>query len=692
MAIAIDKYTLLQKSQQQLQERQEAESSLQQNEEHFRQIAENVREVLFLLDTKTDGILYISPAYEKVWGRSCQSLYEDPQSWLSAIHPEDAHKALATIETQFRTGEEFEEEFRIIRPDGSVRWVWSRAFPIRDHQGKVQRFVGITEDITKRKQAEIELIASQEKYYSLFENCNDAIITHDLEGNILDSNPRINELLGYTTSEFLKLKLSQLHPSHIHNQCRNLLQKVLDKQFLKFEIEFQRQSGEIFPAEVSASICEISGQKFVQEIIRDITERKKAEQSLKQLNEQLEFRAEQKTIQLIQTNQKLQQEIKKREKIADNFRASEEKYRSVVNSLKEVVFQIDNSGLWQFINPAWTEITGFSVSETLGTNFLEYIHPKDREINLEQLQYLLIGKQNYARYETRYLHKNGDFYWVEVLVRLMHNKQGEIIGTAGTISDITKRKQAEQELIAALNKEKELSELKSRFVSMTSHEFRTPLAIISSSAGLLQNYHYKLTQDKKDKHLDRIQSSVKHMTQLLEDVLLINRAEINKLQFNPVAMDVVSFCQNLTEEIQMSHPSHFINFSYSIAEDRQQKSYKSYLDEKLLRQIIINLLSNAIKYSPEKSSIKMKVILEKTKIIFHIIDEGIGVPEQDKPRLFESFHRAENVGNIPGTGLGLAIVKKCVDLHNGEINFDSSDQKGTTFTVKIPSHNTLYVN
>lgn len=127
---------------------------LREKEEYFRQIAENVREVFFLMSAQTDEILYISSTYEKVWGRSCQSLYEEPQSWLSAIHPEDSLRAIATIETQFRTGEEFEEEYRIIRPDNSVRWVWVQAFPIRDERGEVTRFVAVAEDITKRKEAE----------------------------------------------------------------------------------------------------------------------------------------------------------------------------------------------------------------------------------------------------------------------------------------------------------------------------------------------------------------------------------------------------------------------------------------------------------------------------------------------------------------------------------------------------------
>ena len=141
---------------------------LAEREERFRQIAENVREVFLVISAKTDEILYISPTYEKVWGRSCQSLYEDPQSWLFAIHPEDSFKAIATIETQFRTGDDFEEEYRIIRPDQTICWVRVRAFPVRDVMGKVNRFVGIAEDITKRREAEEALRKSEEQFSSNF--------------------------------------------------------------------------------------------------------------------------------------------------------------------------------------------------------------------------------------------------------------------------------------------------------------------------------------------------------------------------------------------------------------------------------------------------------------------------------------------------------------------------------------------
>ena len=252
--------------------------------------------------------------------------------------------------------------------------------------------------------------------------------------------------------------------------------------------------------------------------------------------------------------------------------------------------------------------------------------------------------------------------------------------------EILERKRVEQELRHSeqrlrdiLEREQELSELKSRFVSMTSHEFRTPLTVISSSAGILKDFGHKLDEEKKKKHLDCIQTYVKHTTQLLDDILLINKAENGQLAFGSAPLDLVPFCQKLTEEIQLNAPNHTIIFSST-----SQAGVTGNLDKKLLRQILINLLSNAIKYSPHSPIVQFILNITEANVIFTIQDQGIGIPEEDQTQLFESFHRASNVSNIPGTGLGLSIVFNCIKLHCGSIDVNSQVGMGTTFTVTIP--------
>jgi PAS domain S-box-containing protein len=242
-----------------------------------------------------------------------------------------------------------------------------------------------------------------------------------------------------------------------------------------------------------------------------------------------------------------------------------------------------------------------------------------------------------------------------------------------------------EQLQLSLVQEKEVSKMRARFISMASHEFRTPLAIISSSTGILQNFSDRLTTEKKHGHLEIIQKTIKHIVQLLDDVLMINRAEAEKMEFNPEALDIIGFCRHLKEEIETTTIKHTIEFSLNASKPILDDTLVVEFDQKLIRQILTNILSNAIKYSPENSIIYFSLTTENDKLIFKIRDSGIGIPEEDKVNLFASFYRASNVSNISGTGLGLAIVKKCVDLHKGEITLDSQINKGTTFTVSIPS-------
>jgi PAS domain S-box-containing protein len=282
----------------------------------------------------------------------------------------------------------------------------------------------------------------------------------------------------------------------------------------------------------------------------------------------------------------------------------------------------------------------------------------------------------------------------------------ELIAASTELGLMIQRKQAEGEIRKALEKEKELTELKSRFISMTSHEFRTPLTTIHSSAELLEHYSYKWTEEKKLTHLHRIQTSVKHMTKLLNDVLILGKADAGKLKLNPVPLDLENFCRNLVEELQLNdnnkHAIHFTcDWGLTTAKERENSSTSSpeekhpvipssrhlYMDEKLLRQILENLLSNAIKYSPTGSTIEFTLNRWETQAVFQVRDRGIGIPCDDRQRLFETFHRATNVGTIAGTGLGLAIVKKCVDIHQGQIAVESEVGVGSTFTVTLPLYN-----
>lgn len=233
------------------------------------------------------------------------------------------------------------------------------------------------------------------------------------------------------------------------------------------------------------------------------------------------------------------------------------------------------------------------------------------------------------------------------------------------------------QLQAALNRERELKELKSRFVSMVSHEFRNPLNAISGFSQLLEKQ--QLPPEKKAGFLQRIQSTVSNMVALLDNVLTLSKSESDRVVLNPVSLELVPFCHRLIEDIKVSAgTSHTIQF------DCEDECLNIQMDETLVRQILTNLLSNAIKYSAPDSTIKFQLECRSSALIFRVQDEGIGITKTDLERLFESFYRASNASKIPGTGLGLAIVKQAVERHGGTISVASEINVGTTFTVTLP--------
>jgi signal transduction histidine kinase len=236
------------------------------------------------------------------------------------------------------------------------------------------------------------------------------------------------------------------------------------------------------------------------------------------------------------------------------------------------------------------------------------------------------------------------------------------------------------ELERALQKEQELSKLKTRFVSIVSHEFRTPLGIIGSSAEILEHYEGKLTAEQRKEHLHAITENVKRTARMMEDALALSRMDSGGVTFNPAPLDVRSFCERLCDEMR-SATSKRNPIELEVARDIDRPLP---LDESLLRHILTNLLSNAVKYSADGSPVKLRVARTSNGVCFEVEDHGIGIPEADRDRLFEAFHRADNVGQVHGTGLGLVIAKRCCDLHGGQLAFESENGRGTTFTVILP--------
>lgn len=240
-------------------------------------------------------------------------------------------------------------------------------------------------------------------------------------------------------------------------------------------------------------------------------------------------------------------------------------------------------------------------------------------------------------------------------------------------------KETKEKLDLALAQERELNQLKSRFVSTVSHEFRNPLNSISGMTQILQTYGDNLKPEKKAEVLSQLKRNVAKMTNLLDDVLVMSRSDMGKQEFQPSPLNLENFCLGSISEIRtVFDRQQTINFSYQAKPEYD-------LDRKLLHHILTNLLSNACKYSPSHSAIDFEVVDRDTELIFTISDRGIGIPPKDFPQLFNSFYRASNSEGFQGTGLGLAIAKRYTELHHGEITVESKLEVGTTFRVTIPT-------
>lgn len=248
-----------------------------------------------------------------------------------------------------------------------------------------------------------------------------------------------------------------------------------------------------------------------------------------------------------------------------------------------------------------------------------------------------------------------------------------------TIEIALYKHQRDRQTQEAMAKEKQLNLLKSQMISMAYHDFRIPLTVILSSSQLIRQYSQKWPEEKKKKHFDRVESSVKNMTELLDEVLLYSYAESGKIPFNPTLLNLDYFCGALAEELQDG-----MGKQHKLSTKGDRNCSEACMDNKLLRRILTNLLSNAIKYSPEGSTVEFSWSCQGENVIFRVKDSGIGIPPEEQEHLFEPFRRFSNVGDIKGTGLGLATVKKYVDLHGGQISINSEVNVGTTFTIILP--------
>jgi PAS domain S-box-containing protein len=357
---------------------------------------------------------------------------------------------------------------------------------------------------------------------------------------------------------------------------------------------------------------------------------------------------------------------------------AKERTEAILNSSNDVIVLCTETGRIDQVNPSFDKLFGCDAERFVNRPITDLVQEAQCAV-FEQAFEIVVQTRDALRLEIGVRCDDHFLFDADVVLSPIVGPSNRLLGIICSLRDISARKQMEEQLRQMLQREMELSELKSRYVSMAAHDLRNPLTVISISIDQLQRYRERLTLDQSQQKYDKIRIQIQSMVELLDDVLVIGTVESGKLKFEPEMLDLDAFCRTVvTDLMQVFGGTHDIQYV------NHNGIRQVWASPPLLHHILNNLLSNALKYSPAEKPVRFDLLSQEDSIIFRIQDEGIGIPAADQARLFETFHRAANARGIPGTGLGLAIVKQSVQLHGGELSFESEEGKGTAFTVCLP--------
>jgi PAS domain S-box-containing protein len=510
---------------------------------------------------------------------------------------------------------------------------------------------------------------------AIIENAIDGVIVINRRGIIALANDAALGLFGYERQEVVGNNVSMLmgEPDHSnHDYYINQYVETGKKHIIGIgrEVVGKKKDGNVFPFRLAISEIRIESEIWFTGFVHDLTRQKETEEKLKNYANNLETEVAKRTFELETTNKRLLDEVDHRILIEDALRNSQELYTVIASNFPNGVINVFDHNLnYVFADGKGFSDVGIDPKTLVGSNFLDQMLPEARNFVSEELSLVSKGEPRVFEIE-----RNNNFYILRAVP--LTDARGVVNNILVVETNITPQKQAEVEIYRALQKEKELNEMKSRFVSMASHEFRTPLSTILSSASLIGKYSSTDQDPQRQKHIERIKSNVNNLNMILQDFLSLEKLDEGIIHSNKTTFELCSYLKEICEEIEG-----ILKPGQSIKIECHAEKLEVCLDQHLMRNVLNNLLSNASKYSETGKSIYLKIHQEKELLIFDVCDEGMGIPEKDQPLLFSRFFRAANSGNIPGTGLGLHIVKKYVELMQGEICFESILNKGTTFTL-----------
>src|SRR5690554_2200724 len=494
-------------------------------------------------------------------------------------------------------------------------------------------------------------------YEILFGAIQEGLILVDKDGVIVEANKTGALMFGYDKADLIGQRIEVLVPMRAregHKNHRDIYSKRPTSRPMgsSLKLDGVRKDGSEFPVQVSLNpFVSAGGESYVVALVSDVTERRESELKLQKLRESLE------------------QKVKER---TEELRESERLYKSIARNFPSGVISIfDKTYKYLFAEGQGLYELGIETSDLIGLDYLGRIDARARKKVKEELDQVFKGEPKGFEVEV-----GQRTYSINAVP--LSGENNEVDKILVVEKNITAEKEVSKKLEDTLNKERELTEMKSRFVSMASHEFRTPLTTINSSASLIKKYHEKQQYDRLDKHADRIKNSVRNLTAILNDFLSFEKLEADKVSVVHTLCSIPSILQETFDEMSdITKPNQKIIY-------RGPEELKIKTDGQLLKNTMLNLLSNSIKYSKDNGEIVVSLKDKGDSLEISVQDFGVGIPEKDQKNLFTRFFRAGNVTNIEGTGLGLNIVVRYLNLLRGEISFQSKEGEGTIFFIILP--------
>lgn len=615
--------------------RRSAEQALRLSQERYRAVIEHVSEGMIVI--KDQRVAFANPRAAELAGMSLEEMQQI--GFLHRVHPDD-HALVLDRQNRRLAGEAVPSryELRLLMPDGEVRWI-GISVTVVPWDGE-QATLTFFSDISSRRALEEKLRDTLQERETVLENSLVGIAFLTPEGAFRWSNRALAKMFGLTPeaggpTDWRALFAS---PEEYLRVAKDIAACNREGRIYQSDLEMRKLDGSLFWATVSGKpvsvIDQTQGSVWA---VMDISPRKALEVAL--------------------------------------ARASSEREAIFNSALVGISYNVGRRIQW--VNDKYEEMTGYTREELVGRSTrLFYADEETFEAHGRETMAALVRDGVYVE-ERRLLRRDGETLWVQLAGRCI-SPNNPAAGVIWTLLDITERRRAEDNIRAALQREKELNDLRSRFVSMTSHEFRTPLAAILSASELLREYSDRMPESEKTEILESIGAGVQRMTRMLDRVLLIGQVDAQMLEFRPQEVDLPALCHAIVDEARLQSKG-----ACTVTTRFSPRVATGLFDAKLLRHIFGNLLSNAIKYSPRGGQVAFTISDSAGRTVFEVEDQGIGIPAEEMAHLFESFHRASNVGDIPGTGLGLAIVKTAVDLHGGSIEVQSDPGRRTSFVVTL---------